>query len=237
MTRVIKFDEAAKVLYFEANGREKSRDPYFTHFYRVDLDGSNLSLLTPEDGHHQVSLSPDGRYFVDNYSSPDAPPVAVLRDLSGRLVTNLERSDISRLKTAGWKAPTRVTVKSGDGKWDLYGLVFAPTNLDPAKKYPVINYIYPGPQGGGFGSRAFSAARSDHQALLNSVCVVITTELQPGPVQVVSRRCYGIWQITRLGSDLWNPPVAQKIRIWISTGRNWGHRAAVTRMPWHVQTS
>ena len=193
VTRLIKFDEAAKVLYFEANGREKGRDPYFTHFYRVDLDGSNLTLLTPEDGHHQITLSPNGRYFVDSYSSPDAPPVAVLRDMTGRLVTTLEQSDISRLKASGWKPPTRVTVKSRDGKWDLYGLVFTPTNLDPGEKYPVVNYIYPGPQQGGFGSRAFSAARSDHQAVaeLGFVVVVIDGTCNPDRSKSFHDACYG----------------------------------------------
>ena len=193
VTRLIKLDEAAKVLYFEANGREKGRDPYFTHFYRVDLDGDNLALLTPEDGHHQVTLSPDARFFVDSYSTPDMPPVAVLRDMTGRLVTTLERSDISRLKASGWKPPTRVTVKSRDGKWDLYGLVFVPTNLDPSRKYPVVNYIYPGPQGGGFASRAFSAARSDHQAVaeLGFVVVVIDGTCNPDRSKSFHDACYG----------------------------------------------
>ncbi len=193
VTRLLKFDETAKVLYFEANGREKGRDPYFTHFYRVDLDGSNLSLLTPEDGHHQITLSPDGRFFVDSYSAPDVPPVAVLRDLTGKLVTTLEQSDISRLKSSGWKPPTRVTVKSRDGKWDLYGLVFSPTNLDQARKYPVINYIYPGPQGGGFGSRAFSASRGDHQAVaeLGFVVVIIDGTCNPDRSKAFHDSCYG----------------------------------------------
>lgn len=191
--RLLRFDEAAKVLYFEANGREKGRDPYFTHFYRVDLDGSNLKLLTPEDAHHQVSISPDGRYFVDNYSSPDSPPVAVLRDMTGKLISDLEKTDISRLTATGWKPPLRVTTRSSDGKWDLYGLVFMPTKLDRAKKYPVINYIYPGPSGGGFGSRAFSASRSDHQALaeLGFVVVVIDGSCNPDRSKSFHDACYG----------------------------------------------
>ncbi|HBE83072.1 MAG TPA: S9 family peptidase, partial [Blastocatellia bacterium] len=81
--------------------------------------------------------------------------------------------DVSRLRAAGWKPPTPITVKSRDGKWDLYGLMYTPTNLDPTKKYPVVNYIYPGPQGGGVGNRSFTASRSDHQALAELGFVVV----------------------------------------------------------------
>jgi dipeptidyl aminopeptidase/acylaminoacyl peptidase len=101
-------------------------------------------------------MSPDGRHFVDTYSTPTTPPVMVLRDASGRVVQTLERTDVSRLAAAGWKAPTPIRVKARDGKTDLYGLMFTPTTLDSARKYPIINYIYPGPQSGSVGSRSFS---------------------------------------------------------------------------------
>ena len=155
VTNIVKIDAKARVIFFNANGREAGRDPYFSHFYKVNFDGTGLTLLTPEDGNHQVTLSPDGRFLVDNFSKPDVPPVATLRDLNGRLIANLETASVDRLKATGWKPPTPVTVKSADGKWDLYGLMFAPTNVDASKKYPVINYIYPGPQGGGVGGRSF----------------------------------------------------------------------------------
>ncbi len=193
VTRLLKIDAKARVLYFEANGREAGRDPYFRHFYRVDLDGKNLKLLTPEDGNHQITISPDGRYFVDNYSKPNVPPVAVLRDMTGRLVLSLEKADVSRLAATGWKAPIPITVKSRDAKWDLYGLMFTPTNLDRSKKYPVINYIYPGPQGGGVGSRSFSPSRGDHQALaeLGFVVVVIDGTCNPERSKSFHDSCYG----------------------------------------------
>lgn len=193
VTRVLKVDEKARVIWFEANGREQGRDPYFSHFYRVDFDGKNLTLLTPDDGHHQVALSPDGRYFVDTYSKPDVPPTVDLRDMAGRLVTKLEKGDVSRLAATGWKPPTPITVKSRDGKWDLYGLMFTPTNLDRGKKYPVVNYIYPGPQGGGVGSRAFTASRSDHQALaeLGFVVVIIDGTCNPSRSKTFHDLCYG----------------------------------------------
>lgn len=193
VTRIRKVDEKARVIWFEANGREAGRDPYFTHFYRVNMDGSGLQLLTPEDGNHQVTLSPDGKYFVDNFSKPDVPTVSVLRDMAGKLVANLEKADISRLSATGWKPPTPITVKSRDGKWDLYGLMFTPTNLDRKKKYPVVNYIYPGPQSGGVGSRSFSAGRGDHQALaeLGFVVVVIDGTCNPDRSKTFHDLCYG----------------------------------------------
>lgn len=193
VTRLLKIDEKNRVLYFEANGREKGRDPYFAHFYRVNFDGKKLQLLTPEDGNHDVSLSPDGKYFVDNYSKPDVAPVSVLRDMNGKLVANLEQTDISRLVASGWKPCEPIKVKSRDGRWDLYGLMFKPTNLDPSKKYPVVNYIYPGPQGGGVGSRSFTASRGDHQALaeLGFIVVVIDGTCNPDRSKSFHDVCYG----------------------------------------------
>ncbi|HMQ03066.1 MAG TPA: DPP IV N-terminal domain-containing protein [Pyrinomonadaceae bacterium] len=193
VTRMVRVDEKARVIWFEANGREQGRDPYFTHFYRVNFDGSDLRLLTPEDGNHQVTISPNGNYFVDNFSKPDVPTVSVLRDMTGRLIADLEKADISRLTAAGWKPPTPITVKSRDGRWDLYGLMFTPTNLDRSKKYPVVNYIYPGPQGGGVGNRSFSPARSDHQALaeLGFVVVVIDGTCNPDRSKSFHDSCYG----------------------------------------------
>ena len=193
VTRLLKMDAANRVLYFEANGKEAGRDPYFSHFYRVDLDGRNLKLLTPEDGDHQVTLSPDAHYFIDNYSKPDVPVTAVLRDITGRQIAPLEKADVSRLSATGWKPPTPITVKSRDAKWDLYGLMFTPTNLDRNKKYPVINYIYPGPQGGGVGGRSFSASRSDHQALaeLGFIVVIIDGTCNPDRSKSFHDACYG----------------------------------------------
>jgi dipeptidyl aminopeptidase/acylaminoacyl peptidase len=110
---------------------------------------------------------------VDSYSRPDVPAVAVLRDDSGKLVATLERADIAKLTASGWKPPTPFTVKGRDGVTDLYGLMFKPTNFDPSKKYPVINHIYPGPQTGSVGSRSFSAARADCQALAELGFIVV----------------------------------------------------------------
>jgi dipeptidyl aminopeptidase/acylaminoacyl peptidase len=173
VTQLLRIDEKNRMLYFLGVGREKGRDPYFIHLYRVGFNGKNLSLLTPEDAAHDVAMSPSGRFFVDSYSKPDAAPVAVLRDADGKPIIALEKADISRLLASGWKPPVPFTVKARDGVTDLYGLMFKPTNFDPGKKYPIINHIYPGPQTGSVGSRAFSAARGDTQALAELGFIVV----------------------------------------------------------------
>jgi dienelactone hydrolase len=173
VSQTIRVDEQRRTVYFLGVGREKGRDPYFVHLYRIGLDGQGQTLLTPEEATHEISMSPSGRFFVDSYSRPDAPPVAVLKDSNGKLVETLEKAEVSRLVASGWKPVTPITVKARDGATDLYGLLYKPTNFDPAKKYPIVNRIYPGPQTGSVGSRNFAAARSDSQALAELGFVVV----------------------------------------------------------------
>jgi dipeptidyl-peptidase 4 len=173
VTQLLRVDEQNRVLYFLGVGRERGRDPYFIHFYRIGFDGKNLTLLTPADGNHEVTLSASGKYFVDSYSKPDVPAIAELRDDTGKLIAPLERADISKLLATGWKAPAPFTVKARDGVTDLYGLMFKPTNFDASKKYPIVNHIYPGPQTGSVGSRSFSAARADCQSLAELGFIVV----------------------------------------------------------------
>ena len=183
VTRLLKVDAQKRQLYFLANGKEPG-NPYFTHFYKINFDGSKLVLLTPEEGQHSISLSPEGKYFVDSYSQPDVPPVTVLRNMDGKLISTIEKTDISRLVATGWKAPIPITVKAHDGKTDLYGLMFTPTHLDPNKKYPIIDYIYPGPQGGSIGGNwSFSASRSDNQALAELGFIVVAIEGTSNPLR------------------------------------------------------
>jgi dipeptidyl aminopeptidase/acylaminoacyl peptidase len=173
VTQLLRVDEKNRLLYFVGVGMEKGRDPYFRHLYRISMDGGAPKLLTPADADHDVTMSPSGRYFVDSYSKPDVPPVAELRDSEGTLILALEKADISRLLATGWKPPTPITVKARDGSTDLYGLMYKPTELDPAKKFPIVNHIYPGPQTGSVGGRQFSPARGDAQALAELGFVVV----------------------------------------------------------------
>lgn len=173
VVQLLRVDEKNRWLYFTAVGKEQGRDPYFRALYRVDFDGGHLQLLTPEDGDHDVALAPSGRYLVDTWSRPDVPPVSVLRRADGKTVMPLEHADISRLVAAGWKPPMPIVVKARDGQTDLYGLLFRPTDFDPAKKYPIVNHVYPGPQAGSVGGRQFSASRGDTQALAELGFVVV----------------------------------------------------------------
>jgi dipeptidyl-peptidase-4 len=171
--QIRRVDERNRTIYFVGNGKERGRDPYFRHFYRIRMDGSGLTLLTPEDADHEITLPPTGQYFIDTYSRPEVPQVSVARDLDGKRIVTLETADISRLRATGWKPPMPFTVKARDGKTDLYGLLYTPTNLDPKKKYPIINNIYPGPQTGSVGGRSFSPARGDAQSLAELGFVVV----------------------------------------------------------------
>jgi dipeptidyl aminopeptidase/acylaminoacyl peptidase len=170
---VLHVDERARTIHFMGVGREEGRHPYYQHFYRVGMDGRGLTLLTPEEANHSVSLSPDRRYFVGTHSTPTAPPVTVLRRIDGREVLTLERADAYRLLATGWQPPTPITVKARDGETDLYGLMFLPTRMEPGRRYPIVNYIYPGPWGSSVGSWSFSPAHSDHQALAELGFVVV----------------------------------------------------------------
>jgi dipeptidyl aminopeptidase/acylaminoacyl peptidase len=158
-------DESSRTLYFSAGGREAGRDPYLRHLYRIGLDGSGLTLLTPEDADHAVSFSPDGRYFVDAFSRADLPAVSVLRRSDdGRIVKELEKADVSQLTAMGWKPPEPFKARAADGKTDLYGLIWRPTNFDPRKRYPVIENIYTGPQAA-YVPKTFAAYRHQQQAI------------------------------------------------------------------------
>jgi len=177
VTRVNRIDPVTRTMWYEADGREKGQDPYFTHLYRVGLDGKNNVSLTPDNGTHSVQISTDGKYVIDTFSQPDVAPETVLRDAkTGALIMPLEKADISKLLATGWKPPMQIKMKAADGKTDIYGMLFRPTNFDPSKKYPIINNAYPGPQSGSVGSRAFTAARGDKQALAELGFVVVSID-------------------------------------------------------------
>ena len=190
---VVRVDEKTRTIFFLGAGKEAGRDPYFQHLYKIGFDGKGQTLLTPDNANHTVFLSPDGKYFVDTYSTPDIPPVTVLRDMTGKLIQQLERADISRLLATGWRPPTPVRMKARDGKTDIYGLMYTPSNLDSTKKYPIVNQIYPGPQSGSVGPRSFSPARGDNQALaeLGLIVVQIDGMGTPGRSKAFADAYYG----------------------------------------------
>ncbi len=180
--QVVHIDEAERDILFVGNEREPG-DPYFQYLYSIGMDGRNLTLLTPETGNHSINFSPDFDFFVDNFSTPAQPPASVLRSRSGDLVMNIQEADISQLVAYGWQPPTEVKVKARDGVTDIYGLLYKPTNFDPSKSYPVINYIYPGPQTGSVGSRSFTPSRGDKQSLAELGFIVVEVDAMGTPMR------------------------------------------------------
>ena len=144
--RVVKVDPVTRTIYFTANGREKGENPYYEHLYRVNADGSGLKLLTQGEYFHKVAMDDDARYVVDNYSRVNTVPCAILIDRNGNKVMDLQESDFSRLFEAGYKFPELFTVKAADGVTDLYGVMYKSFDFDSTKVYPIIDYVYPGPQ-------------------------------------------------------------------------------------------
>lgn len=240
LTRLIKVDQKSRTLYFMASGLDKI-NPYFEHFYKIGFDGKNLTDLTPEPGNHEVRLSPSEKYFIDSFSQPDVPAVMVYREINGKLVTPIEKTDVSRLAATGWKAPTPVSVKAGDNNTDIYGLVFTPTTMDAGKKYPVIDYIYPGPQGGSVGSWGFSASRGDHQALAELGFIVVLMEGTSNPNRSKSFHdmSYGNMAINTLPDQITAikqlatkyPIDTTKVGIWGHSGGGFATAAAMFRYP------
>ncbi|MGO8930678.1 MAG: DPP IV N-terminal domain-containing protein [Limisphaerales bacterium] len=142
-----KIDEEQRQIWFSASGRNPKQDPYFLHFYRVNFDGSGLTALTDGNGNHRLQYSPARKYIIDTYSRVDMAPVHELRRVAdGGLVCKFEEADISELKAGGWQTPEVFVAKGRDGKTDIWGIICRPRNFDPAKKYPVIEDIYAGPQ-------------------------------------------------------------------------------------------
>ncbi|TVQ68307.1 MAG: S9 family peptidase, partial [Balneolaceae bacterium] len=161
-------DTTASTIYYEGFGKEEGRNPYYSHHYSVRFDGSRQRTLTPEDANHSLSMSDTRNFFVQNFSRADLPTKAVLRDKEGRQLLELEEVDLSRMYEAGYNLPENFTVKAKDGKTDLYGVMWKPADFDPEKRYPIISYVYPGPQVepwprsfsiGGTAARAHSLAQ------------------------------------------------------------------------------
>jgi fermentation-respiration switch protein FrsA (DUF1100 family) len=142
-----KIDEEQRQIWFSACGRNPSQDPYLLQFYRVNFDGTGLTALTDGNGNHSLQYSPDRKFIIDTYSRVDCPPVHELRRVAdGALISRFEEADITELKAGGWQTPEAFVAKGRDGKTDIWGIICRPRDFDPAKKYPVIEDIYAGPQ-------------------------------------------------------------------------------------------
>ena len=176
---VLHVDEEARQIFFTANGMEVDNsstvkeDPYLIRYYRINFDGTGLTCLTPDEGNHTATFSRDRKYLVDVHSLVDRAPEASVRRVSdGSLVMPLEKADITRLLEAGWRAPEVFVAKGRDEKTDMWGIIVRPTNFDPNKKYPIIEYIYAGP-GSHYVPKSFSTYNYNMTALAELGFIVV----------------------------------------------------------------
>lgn len=144
--RMTQVDTGKRRFIFEGYGREAGINPNYRFYYTVNFDGSGLRLLTPGDGYHTMEPLQGKKYFIDTYSRIDQAPITVVRDMTGKKMLELERVDIRPLEEIGWRVPQRICLKAADGKTDLYGVMYTPFDMDTTRKYPIIAYVYPGPQ-------------------------------------------------------------------------------------------
>ena len=170
---IVNIDEKKRILYFTANGREGKEDPYYLHLYSINFDGSNMKLLNAGDFDHLANMNDNNTFFVDNYSRVNTAPKATLYDGTGKKVMDLETTDLSLLVAAGYKFPEPFKVKADDGITDLYGVMYKPFDFDPNKKYPIIEYVYPGPQTEAV-NKAFSKSMDRTERLAQFGYIVIT---------------------------------------------------------------
>ncbi|MFC2187398.1 DPP IV N-terminal domain-containing protein [Fulvivirgaceae bacterium LMO-SS25] len=167
-----KVDTVARTIYFEGYGLEPGVDPYYNMYYKVKFDGTGQKLLTSENATHSFNMSDKNNYFVDTYSTVNQVPKSVLRDKEGRVVLDLQESDISKLVEAGFKMPEPFTVKAADNVTDLYGVMWKPYDFDSTKTYPIVTYVYPGPQTEPV-PKNFSLGRNEALAQLGFVVVAV----------------------------------------------------------------
>ncbi|MFD2887580.1 S9 family peptidase [Chitinophaga cymbidii] len=166
-------DKKKREVWFRASGMHAGEDPYFVHYYRIGLDGKGLVELTPAKGHHTVTFSPDKEYYTDTYSQVDIPPVTALhRTQDGKKIMELEKADASAFFATGMRPVESFVAKGRDGKTDIWGVVCRPSDFDPAKKYPVIENIYAGPQDA-FVPKSFMGSFSEMQSMAELGFIVV----------------------------------------------------------------
>ena len=234
-------DENNGLIFFTAANKERG-DPYFHYLYSLSLDKGEPKLLTPETANHSIEWSQSGEYFVDTFSTPNIVPTSVIRDKAGKIVMSLEKADASLLIKKGWVAPETFVVKARDNLTDLYGLLYKPSNFNSKNSYPILNYIYPGPQAGSVGSRSFRAARRDKQAIAELGFIVVEVDAMgtPGRSKTFHDAYYGNMgdnglpdQITAIKQLAVERPWMdlQRIGVWGHSGGGYASTGAILRYP------
>ncbi len=235
-------DEVTRTVWFTARGRETDQLVYHTHLYRTSLDGGPVQRLTTDTLHHDITMSPSGKYVVDRASAIAVAPVTVVREAAtGRIIRTLEKADVSQLVAQGWKKAVPFTVKARDGLTDIHGVMYLPSKLDTTKHYPIISHIYPGPQVGSVGAWSFKSSGEPFAlAELGFVVVQIDHLGTPGRSKAFHDNYYGnftdnglpdhITAIKQLGSrhafiDL------ERVGIFGHSGGGFASTDAILRFP------
>ena len=177
---VLHVDELSREIFFTAGGKEEG-NPYHVYLYKVNFDGTGLICLTPEKGTHNINPSEDWEFFITTYSSTENPPITLLKNRNGKTLKEINRVDISGLIVNNWQKPIEFSVKARDNKTDLYGIMHLPSHYNENKKYPVLNYIYPGPQAGSIRNYSFQTTRRDFQSLAELGFIVIAVDAMGTP--------------------------------------------------------
>jgi dipeptidyl aminopeptidase/acylaminoacyl peptidase len=213
-------------LIFTGAGKEGS-DPYYHYLYSVNKDGSELTLLTPEKKHHRITLNKAGTHFLDRAATPTTAETSRVRAVSNNKELAIETMDISQLKASGWQAPVEFIVKDRNGENDIYGLMYKPTNFDASQSYPVVNYLYPGPQVGSIRGRHFRSARGDNQAIAELGFIVIEIDAlgTPGRSKTFHEFYYGNMGDSGIPDQVSAIEQLAKRHNWIDATRVgiWGH--------------
>ena len=175
VNRLSYLDEENRIAWLEISGKEEGRNPYFNHLYRLQLDSGELELITKEDAYHEIYISPDGKYAVDNYSTVNQPTVSVLIDLSsGNQIAKISEADISILKSRGYQSPVPFAATAKDQKTQIHGVYYLPTTFSAKKKYPIIDYTYTGPHTSTV-PKTFKAGLFGHQQPMAELGFVVVT--------------------------------------------------------------
>ena len=177
---VLHVDESSREIFFTGGGKEEG-NPYHIYLYKVNFDGSDLTCLTPEKGTHSINPSDDWNYFTTTYSSTENPPITLLKNRNGETLKEINRVDISQLINNNWQKPIEFSVKARDNETDLYGILHLPSFYNEREKYPVLNYIYPGPQAGSVRNYSFSSTRRDFQSLAELGFIVVAVDAMGTP--------------------------------------------------------
>ena len=177
---VLHVDESSREIFFTGGGKEEG-NPYHIYLYKINFDGSGLTCLTPEKGTHSINPSNDWNYFTTTYSSTENPPITLLKNRNGETLKEINRVDISQLNNNNWQKPIEFSVKARDNETDLYGILHLPSFYNEKEKYPVLNYIYPGPQAGSVRNYSFSTTRRDFQSLAELGFVVVAVDAMGTP--------------------------------------------------------